>query len=139
MLALRICLLLLGLLYFAVGSMTAFAGLGLELPAAAAAGESQNFALTNNHYRFFAGVFAGSGVMLLLAAWDLPRFHAAATAAILLVVLGGLARLLDLALVLEGLLTIELVFELLIGAALLFWMSRVLGSKTSARASGSSS
>ena len=92
---LRIILALLGVLYFAIGMRSAlygFAGDGGETVFAGVSAEL-SFWLIDNHYRFYAGVFAATGIILMLSARNLAKYYSAALAVLFLTVVGGLSRL----------------------------------------------
>lgn len=127
MLPLRICLLLLGGLYLLVGINSALSGLVVDSPLESLLGQNDNNLMMDNHYRFFAGVFAGCAVALVLAAWDFTKYFQAAATALAVVIIGGIARILhfESELYSNGDYIIALVFEIVVGGALLAWMLQV--------------
>jgi hypothetical protein len=112
-----------GLLHISI-ALHADASLGARLPA-----EVLGDPVLDSQNRFFGACFAGYGALLLLCASDVRRYASVLNVVVSFVALGGVARLISIALYgvpapqVIGLTVIELVAPLL-----LLWQRRVLAA-----------
>lgn len=87
--------------------------------------------MADNIFRFFAGIWFGTGVLLIIFVRDLARYKPAMLALMAIIALGGIGRIIS---ILQygmpehplgyGLVTVGLIVELALVPALMFWLSR---------------
>lgn len=88
--------------------------------------DPERFAIQDNHVRFIAGIWFGVGVMFLAGAWALQRMRSILIMLIILIFMGGLARLSagDMALVTSVDILPSLFAELVLFPLIGFWIYR---------------
>jgi len=126
--ALHIILAVLGLMIMALGLNIALGGiatLGWQGPRDFfTITNADAFAIQDNHIRFIAGVWFGVGTMFLIGSMALERFRSALIMLIIMIFLGGLARLtiFNFQLLTSVEILPSLFAELLIFPLLAFWI-----------------
>ncbi|MDO8837623.1 MAG: DUF4345 domain-containing protein [Parvibaculum sp.] len=97
-----------------------------ERPFLAVTDEAQ-YALIDNHVRFFGGLFAGLGLLLVFAATDPVKYRQAILLVFAAIFVGGVARFSapDLSVVFDPEIVNSLAAELLLMPLLAFWLSRL--------------
>ncbi len=120
------------------GAFVVFLGLNVALggmPTMKWLGERDFFAVTDeaqyrlidNHIRFFGGLFAASGLFLILAASDPVGYRQGLLLVFAAIFAGGLARFSapDVSVVFEAEIVNSLAAELILMPVLAFWLSRL--------------
>lgn len=89
--------------------------------------DAAQYALIDNHVRFFGGLFTGLGLFIVFAATDPVRYRQALTLTFAAIFVGGLARFSapEIAVVFENEIVTSLAAELLLMPVLIFWLSRL--------------
>ncbi|MBX3494736.1 MAG: DUF4345 family protein [Parvibaculum sp.] len=97
-----------------------------ERPFLSVTDEAQ-YALIDNHVRFFGGLFAGLGLLLFLAATDPVKYRQATMLVFGAIFVGGLARFSapDISVVFAPEIVNSLAAELVLMPLLAFWLSRL--------------
>ncbi|MBX3489684.1 DUF4345 domain-containing protein [Parvibaculum sp.] len=109
----------------ALGGIPTMGWLG-ERPFLSVTDEAQ-YALIDNHVRFFGGLFAGLGLLLFLAATDPVKYRQATMLVFGAIFVGGLARFSapDISVVFAPEIVNSLAAELVLMPLLAFWLSRL--------------
>lgn len=108
----------------ALGGIPTMSWLG-ERPFLSVTDQAQ-YALIDNHVRFFGGLFTGLGLFMVLAAADPVKYRQALTITFAAIFVGGLARFSapETAIVFDDEIITSLAAELLLMPVLIFWLSR---------------
>ncbi len=126
---LNFVLCLTGLALFAIALNTALGGmatLGWQFPTdVLTITDAENFARHDSNARFFAGTFAGLGLLLIASAFA-PKLRLVAAAILIAIALGGLFRLLQRGYspLGDAALMPSLIFELFVFPLLALWVMR---------------
>lgn len=129
---LRVPLVLAGLLIMATGINIAFGGiftLGWQGASDFAQVTNQErFLAQDSHVRFLGGIWLSTGVLFVISATNLARFHAALKFALISTFVGGLARFsqMNLSVTLGQDVVGSLIAELMGMPLLYFWLSMVI-------------
>lgn len=109
----------------ALGGIPTMGWLG-ERPFLAVTDEGQ-YRLIDNHVRFFGGLFAGLGLLLLFAATDPVKYRQATLLVFAAIFVGGVARFSapDMSVVFEAEIVNSLAAELVLMPLLAFWLLRL--------------
>ena len=89
--------------------------------------DAAQYALIDNHVRFFGGLFTGLGLFMVLAAADPVKYRQALTVVFAAIFIGGLARFSapEIAVVFKDEIVGSLAAELVLMPVLIFWFSRL--------------
>lgn len=96
MLIFKLIVWLLGLIAIGTGIMDFWHGVAAQEALGAQLGEGFGDPALNNIFRFFAAIWIGFGVFLILFTTDLAKYYAALVVAFLVTVLGGIGRLMSI-------------------------------------------
>jgi len=109
----------------ALGGIPTMTWLG-ERPFLAVTDEAQ-YALIDNHVRFFGGLFTGLGLFLVYAAIDPVKYRQAILLVFAAIFIGGIARFSapDMSVVFEAEIVNSLAAELVLMPLLAFWLMRL--------------
>lgn len=91
----RVILCLLGLIAIGTGFMDFWYGVAAQEGLGAVLGEGADDAALNNTFRFFSAIWMGFGVFLILFSTDLKHYFTALITAFLIVIAGGIGRLMS--------------------------------------------
>ncbi len=97
MILFKVIVWILGLIALGTGIMDFWQGAAAQEALGARLGEGFNDATLNNIFRFFAAIWIGFGVFLILFTTDLERYYIALVVAFLIVILGGIGRIMSIA------------------------------------------
>ena len=135
--ALRILLIVLGVLNILIGINVGFGGiltLGLQ-------GQTKffeiinehNFLVQDSHIRFFGGLFGGIGLFLILASTNLRKYQTALNLVFFVIFVGGLARftMLRTDIVFGREIIISLLVEIILMPILFIWLSKIVATDKS--------
>ena len=96
MLFFKVIVWILGLIAIGTGIMDFWHGVAAQEALGAELGEGFGDATLNNIFRFFAAIWIGFGVFLILFTTDLARYYIALIVAFLITVLGGVGRVMSI-------------------------------------------